>query len=95
MNIIQSRKNIFINIILLLFPYRVSGILLGYDNIKLKKSTGQMYNDQPHIHIDIQATFYIFCPTPATCLLGTVNKISQGHVGVLGRFCNFTAMIDF
>jgi len=61
----------------------VSGILLGYDNIKLKKTTGSMYNDQPHIHIDIQATFYIFCPTPATCLLGTVNKISQGHVGVL------------
>ena len=73
----------------------MSGILLGYDNIKLKKSTGLMYNDQPHIHIDIQATFYIFCPTPATCLLGTVNKISQGHVGVLGRFCNFTTMIDF
>eukprot|EP00090_Calanus_glacialis_P004470 TRINITY_DN13338_c0_g2_i4.p1 TRINITY_DN13338_c0_g2~~TRINITY_DN13338_c0_g2_i4.p1 ORF type:complete len:491 (+),score=166.86 TRINITY_DN13338_c0_g2_i4:41-1513(+) len=61
----------------------VSGILLGYDNIKLKKSTGSMYNDQPHIHIDIQATFYIFCPSPATCLLGIVNKISQGHVGVL------------
>jgi len=61
----------------------VSGILLGYDNIKLKKTTGSMYNDQPHIHIDIEATFYIFCPTPATCLLGIVNKISQGHVGVL------------
>jgi len=61
----------------------VSGILLGYDNIKLKKTTGSMYNDQPHIHIDIQATFYIFCPTPATCLLGTVNRTSQGHVGVL------------
>jgi hypothetical protein len=73
----------------------VSGILLGYDNIKLKKSTGLMYNDQPHIHIDIEVTFYIFCPTPATFLLGRVNKISERHVGVLGRLCIFTTIIGF
>ena len=33
---------------------RVSGILLGYDQVQLKKSSGAMHSDQPHIHIDIQ-----------------------------------------
>jgi len=63
----------------------LSGTLLGYANIQLKKSPGSLYTDrdQPHLHINIQATFYIFCPSPATCLLGTVTRVSQGHVGVM------------
>eukprot|EP00092_Neocalanus_flemingeri_P096024 GFUD01122208.1.p1 GENE.GFUD01122208.1~~GFUD01122208.1.p1 ORF type:complete len:504 (+),score=159.74 GFUD01122208.1:58-1569(+) len=61
----------------------VSGILLGYDDVKLKKSTGSLYTDQPHIHIDIQAIFYVFCPSPGKFLLGSVNKKSVGHVGCL------------
>jgi len=61
----------------------VSGILLGYDQVKLKKSTGAMYSDQPHIHVDIQAIFFIFTPSTGNFLLGTVNKKSDGHVGVL------------
>merc|ERR1712130_688063 len=31
----------------------------------------------------IQAIFFIFCPTPGSYLFGTVNKKSEGHVGVL------------
>jgi len=66
------------------FP-EVSGILLGYKDIKLKKSTGSLFSDQPHVHVDIQAIFFIFCPTPGSYLFGTVNKKSEGHVGVLGN----------
>jgi len=64
------------------FP-EVSGVLLGYEDVKLKKSTGALYTDQPHIHVDIQAIFFVFCPSPGSYLLGTVNKKSAGHVGVL------------
>jgi len=62
---------------------QVSAILLGFENIKLKRTTGSLYSDQPYIHIDFQATFYIFCPTPGTFLLGTINQKSEGHVGCL------------
>jgi len=64
------------------FP-EVSGVLLGYEDVKLKKSTGALYTDQPHIHVDIQGTFFVFCPSPGAFLVGTVNKKSAGHVGVL------------
>jgi len=64
------------------FP-EVSGVLLGYEDVKLKKSTGALYTDQPHIHVDIQGIFFVFCPSPGSFLVGTVNKKSAGHVGVL------------
>merc|ERR1712025_916616 len=64
------------------FP-EVSGILLGYKDIKLKKSTENLFIYQPHIHVDIQATFFIFCPSPGSYLLGTVNEKSECHIGVL------------
>jgi len=59
----------------------VSGILLGYDQLKLKKSTGAMF--QPLLHVDIQATFFLFCPLPGQLLSGIVNMKSRGHLGVL------------
>jgi len=59
----------------------VSGVLLGYEGVKLKKNA-VMNRELPHIHLDIQATFYTFCPSPGSFLLGTVHKISEGHVGL-------------
>jgi len=59
----------------------VSGVLLGYGGVKLKKNS-VIYRDLPHIHVDIQATFYIFHPSPGSFLLGTVQKIGEGHVGL-------------
>lgn len=61
----------------------LSGILLGYEDVKLKKSTGAVFNDQPHIHIDIKARFYVFRPSSTQQLIGVVNKKSKGHVGIL------------
>ena len=37
----------------------MSGVLLGYEDVKLKKSTGALYTDQPHIHVDIQVKKYL------------------------------------
>ena len=81
----------------------VSGVLLGYDSVKLKKNAAVMNNSElPHIHLGklccfedlcklilnmfLQATFFIFHPSPGNFLLGTVNKIGEGHVGLLGEF---------
>jgi len=61
----------------------LNGILMGYDKLKLKKRTGNILNDQPYIHIDIQADFYLFVPQKGVTLRGRVNKKSAGHVGCL------------
>jgi len=61
----------------------LKGILMGYNKIKLKKRDGSISNDQPFIHIDVQADFYIFNPRKGVTLRGRVNKKSAGHVGCL------------
>ena len=47
---------------LLSYYPELSGILLGYKSIKLKKSTGEVIDDYPHVHVDVQAIFYVFKP---------------------------------
>jgi len=50
------------------------GILLGYRNPKLMASTGSVLYDQPHIHVDVTADFYMFTPAKGSILCGVVNK---------------------
>lgn len=61
----------------------LKGILMGYDKIKMKKKTGNILNDNPFIHVDIQADFFVFTPKLGCQLRGRVNKKSSGHVGCL------------
>jgi len=50
------------------------GILLGYRNPKLTASTGSLLYDQPHVHVDVTADFYMFTPAKGSVLCGVVNK---------------------
>jgi len=61
----------------------LKGVLMGYEKIRLKRKTGNILNDNPFIHVDIQADFYLFTPKPGSELRGRVNKKSSGHVGCL------------
>lgn len=53
---------------------------------------GDIYDDQGHIHLNIEADFVIFCPKPGQKLMGTVNKVSSSHIGCLVHGC-FNASI--
>jgi len=64
----------------------VSGVLLGYEDVKLKKTSGATYSDQPHIFINIQALFYVFSPSPGKFLVGRVNKKIRGTYWVFGAW---------
>lgn len=57
--------------------------MLGYKNIKLLSSDGTIVSDSCHVHIDIQADFYIFKPEIGSTLKGIVNKVGPVHVGCL------------
>jgi len=50
------------------------GILLGYRHPKLTASTGSLLYDQPHVHVDVTADFYMFTPAKGSVLCGVVNK---------------------
>jgi len=50
------------------------GILLGYRHPKLTTGTGSLLYDQPHVHVDVTADFYMFTPAKGSVLCGVVNK---------------------
>ena len=47
-----------------------NGVLLGYKNVKLIKDRATIINDDPSLHLDIEADFYIFMPELGCTLFG-------------------------
>lgn len=61
----------------------LKGILLGYQNPKLTAKSGHLIYDQPFIHLDVQAEFFVFSPIRGGFLYGVVNRKSSDHLGCL------------
>ena len=61
----------------------LKGILIGYEKTRIERKTANILNDQPFIHVDIQADFYLFTPNCGSELRGRVIEKSSGHVGCL------------
>merc|ERR1712029_692030 len=62
---------------------QLNGILAGYGKLQLKKPTGQLINEEAHVHLDVQSEFWLFRPSIGRQLKGTVVKKSPGHVSCL------------
>ncbi|XP_032943898.1 DNA-directed RNA polymerase I subunit RPA43 isoform X1 [Rhinolophus ferrumequinum] len=77
---------------LLRYSESLLGVPIAYDNIKVVGELGDIYDDQGHIHLNIEADFVIFSPEPGQKLVGTVNKMSSSHIGCLVHGC-FNASI--
>ncbi|XP_029419144.1 DNA-directed RNA polymerase I subunit RPA43 isoform X1 [Nannospalax galili] len=77
---------------LLRYSESLLGVPIAYDNIRVVGELGDIYDDQGHIHLNIEADFVIFCPEPGQKLVGTVNKVSSSHIGCLVHGC-FNASI--
>uniref|UniRef100_F1SC14 DNA-directed RNA polymerase subunit n=2 Tax=Sus scrofa TaxID=9823 RepID=F1SC14_PIG len=77
---------------LLRYSESLLGVPIAYDNIKVVGELGDIYDDQGHIHLNIEADFVIFCPEPGQKLMGTINKVSSSHIGCLVHGC-FNASI--
>ncbi|KAG3277958.1 TWIST neighbor [Ictidomys tridecemlineatus] len=77
---------------LLRYSESLLGVPIAYDNIKVVGELGDIYDDQGHIHLNIEADFVIFSPEPGQKLMGTVNKVSSSHIGCLVHGC-FNASI--
>ncbi|XP_015231956.1 PREDICTED: DNA-directed RNA polymerase I subunit RPA43 [Cyprinodon variegatus] len=77
---------------LLKFSRCLHGVPLAYDNIRITKQHGDIYDDSGYIHLDIEANFIVFQPKKGQKLLGKVNKLGVSHVGCLVHGC-FNASI--
>lgn len=62
---------------------QLNGILAGYGRLQLRRPTGNMLNEEAHIHLDVQSEFYLFRPLIGRQLKGVVSKKSSSHVSCL------------
>uniref|UniRef100_A0A4X2K649 DNA-directed RNA polymerase subunit n=1 Tax=Vombatus ursinus TaxID=29139 RepID=A0A4X2K649_VOMUR len=77
---------------LLRYSESLRGVPVAYDNLKIVGELGDIYDDQGHVHLDIEADFVLFCPEKGQKLVGTVNKVAPSHLGCLVHGC-FNASI--
>jgi DNA-directed RNA polymerase subunit E'/Rpb7 len=57
-------------------------VLLAYENLKLARS-GAIHNGSPQIVLKATFDALIFRPRVGTTITGNVNKIGEGHIGML------------
>ncbi|XP_057683564.1 DNA-directed RNA polymerase I subunit RPA43 [Corythoichthys intestinalis] len=77
---------------LLKFSPSLQGVPLAYDDIRIVRSYGDIFDDSGYVHMDIEANFIIFQPKKGQRLLGKVNKLAASHAGCLVHGC-FNASI--
>ncbi|XP_077995157.1 uncharacterized protein LOC144448724 [Glandiceps talaboti] len=70
-----------------LYSDSLKGALVAYDNVKLVQPCGELIDDQPYIHFDIQLDMIVFRPTVGSILRAVVHKIAPDHIGCLIHGC--------
>ncbi|XP_077446960.1 DNA-directed RNA polymerase I subunit RPA43 [Stigmatopora argus] len=77
---------------LLKFSPSFQGVPVAYDDIRIVRQYGDIFDDSGYIHVDIEANYILFQPQGGQRLLGKVNKLAASHVGCLVHGC-FNASI--
>ena len=55
--------------------YSFSGFILGHKNVKLITNRATIINDDPALHFDIEADFYILQPEVECTLFGKLSVV--------------------
>ena len=67
--------------------YRLEGILVAYNHVRIQQLFGTIMTSQPDVHFDVMAEFIIFQPTPGSVLKAIVSKTEKSSVGCLVHGC--------
>lgn len=72
-----------LNACLMRYREDLKGVIVCYSKLQLMQRTGKIIDETPDVHFNVRAQALVFRPTPGMKLVGTVNKISSGYVGML------------
>uniref|UniRef100_A0A7S2ARY2 RPA43 OB domain-containing protein n=1 Tax=Octactis speculum TaxID=3111310 RepID=A0A7S2ARY2_9STRA len=59
------------------------GVIVSFSKIAPKSHCGQLVCDEPHIHVDVGTTAYVFAPSLTTELIARTTKVSATHISLL------------
>ncbi len=75
------------------FSDQLGGIVLSYSRPQVLQRHGAILDEQPHIHVDLKYTVYLFKPELGSLLSGIVNNVGRDHLGVLVHNCFNAAVL--
>jgi len=79
-NNIETGVRISLNSKLHEYLQDLQGILMGFENVK-RKSSGILCGDNPFLHLDVKAKFFVFRPVVGENLFAIVTTKSAGNLG--------------
>lgn len=77
------------------FDHKLNGIVLDIRNFKLAGNVYPIHDDDPQLHIDLNADLYVFQPTVGAVIKGVIKHIARGHISVtVHRVFNVAIRLD-
>ena len=61
----------------------LSGVLLSYSGLRLKRPLGRISHDAPEVHVCVEFDATYFAPRVGDVLEGTVSRIGEDHIALL------------
>ncbi|KAI9145610.1 hypothetical protein BKA69DRAFT_1048619 [Paraphysoderma sedebokerense] len=72
-----------LNALLCRYNEKVNGVVLSYSNLKFMEKEARIMYDSPFMHFNISCTLLVFSPLVGSRIVGTINKQSTDHIGLL------------
>jgi len=73
---------LYLNSMLHQYYPSTSGVLLGYDNLEIKKAPSDLHPDLDILHVNIKGMFYTFSPTEGSELIGRILSKTDSSVTI-------------
>ena len=80
---VKSGVQDILNRRLLRYTPAFEGIMVAYFDTKLQSDAGFIRNELPHFFVNISTKALLFRATSGMRMIGTVNKVSSSHIGML------------
>lgn len=82
-----------INSEILQFSEEIGGVILSYSKPSVRQQLGSIFDEQPHVHFELQVSYCVFAPQIGSILWGKINNLGEDHLGCLVYDC-FNASIQ-
>lgn len=77
------------------FDQKLNGIVLDIRNFKVLGNVFPIHDDDPQLHVDLNADLYVFQPTVGAVIKGVIKHIARGHISVtIHRVFNVAIRLD-
>jgi DNA-directed RNA polymerase subunit E'/Rpb7 len=72
-----------LSIMLLRIEPTLGGVPLSIKSMKIEGTSAPIFEDHPHVHVNVAVNFLLFAPEKGSIISGIVNNLAEDTVGLL------------